>query len=146
MRKYLFSAGFALLVAATSVSMTVMTPPAFASEIKYVVNDIPITSGDIEHRAAFLKLQHKKGDAAPGNDRADAARWPRPSGSASASATRRSTPPIAFASNNKMPLSQLDGVMEKSGVTRTHFKEFIRAQMAWTRLSSARSVPAKAAA
>src|SRR3954453_21684707 len=63
MRKYLFSAGFALLLAAASASLTVMTPPAFASEIKYVVNDIPITTGDIAHRAAFLKLQRKKGDA-----------------------------------------------------------------------------------
>ncbi|TIX79467.1 MAG: peptidylprolyl isomerase, partial [Mesorhizobium sp.] len=34
MRKYLFSAGFALLVAATSASITVITPPAFASQIK----------------------------------------------------------------------------------------------------------------
>ena len=62
MRKYLFSAGFALLVAATSVSITVITPPAFASEIKFVVNSIPITTGDIQRRAAFLKLQRKKGN------------------------------------------------------------------------------------
>ncbi|TIY07205.1 MAG: peptidylprolyl isomerase, partial [Mesorhizobium sp.] len=52
MRKYLFSAGFALLVA-TSASITVITPPAFASQIKYVVNNVPITTGDIQHRAAF---------------------------------------------------------------------------------------------
>ncbi|TIP15659.1 MAG: peptidylprolyl isomerase, partial [Mesorhizobium sp.] len=57
MRKYLFSAGFALLLAATSVSIAAMTPPAFASQIKYVVNNIPITTGDIAHRAAFFKLQ-----------------------------------------------------------------------------------------
>ncbi|RUU28035.1 peptidylprolyl isomerase, partial [Mesorhizobium sp. M6A.T.Ca.TU.002.02.2.1] len=44
MRKYLFSAGFALLVAATSASITMMTPPAFASQIKYVVNNVPITT------------------------------------------------------------------------------------------------------
>ncbi|TIU85485.1 MAG: peptidylprolyl isomerase, partial [Mesorhizobium sp.] len=59
MRKYLFSAGFALLLAATSVSIAAMTPPAFASQIKYVVNNIPITTGDIAHRAAFFKLQRK---------------------------------------------------------------------------------------
>src|SRR4051794_16574440 len=63
MRKYLFSAGFALLVVATSVSITATMPPAFASEIKYVVNNVPITTGDVAHRAAFLRLQHKKGDA-----------------------------------------------------------------------------------
>jgi len=47
MRKYLFSAGFALLVAAASVSVTAAVQPAFAAEIKSVVNGIPITTGDI---------------------------------------------------------------------------------------------------
>ncbi|MER9327071.1 peptidylprolyl isomerase [Mesorhizobium sp. M0152] len=138
MRKYLFSAGFALLVAATSVSMTVMTPPAFASEIKYVVNDIPVTTGDIAHRAAFLKLQRKKGDA--GQEMidqtlrmAEARRLGiRISDAQVETAYQR------FASNNKMQLGQLDGVMEKSGVGKDHFKEFIRAQMAWNQALSAR--------
>ncbi|UVK44638.1 peptidylprolyl isomerase [Mesorhizobium sp. AR07] len=138
MRKYLFSAGFALLIAATSVSMTVMTPPAFASEIKYVVNDIPVTTGDIAHRAAFLKLQRKKGDAAQEMidqtlRMAEAKRLGiRVSDAQVEAAYQR------FASSNKMQLSQLDGVMEKSGVSKGHFKEFIRAQMAWNQALSAR--------
>ncbi|WP_168992011.1 MULTISPECIES: peptidylprolyl isomerase [Mesorhizobium] len=138
MRKYLFSAGFALLVAATSVSITVMTPPAFASEIKYVVNDIPVTTGDIAHRAAFLKLQRKKGDA--GQEMidqtlrmAEAKRLGIRISDAQVEAAYQ-----RFASSNKMQLSQLDGVMEKSGVTKGHFKEFIRAQMAWNQALSAR--------
>jgi peptidyl-prolyl cis-trans isomerase SurA len=138
MRKYLFSAGFALLVAATSVSITVMTPPAFASEIKYVVNDIPVTTGDIAHRAAFLKLQRKKGDA--GQEMidqtlrmAEAKRLGIRISDAQVEAAYQ-----RFASSNKMQLSQLDGVMEKSGVTKSHFKEFIRAQMAWNQALSAR--------
>lgn len=138
MRKYLFSAGFALLLAATSVSMTVMTPPAFASEIKYVVNNIPVTSGDIAHRAAFLRLQHKKGDAA--NEMieqtlrmAEAKRLGIKIGDAQVDAAYQ-----RFATTNKMQISQLDGVMEKSGVTKEHFKEFIRAQMAWNQALSAR--------
>jgi peptidyl-prolyl cis-trans isomerase SurA len=138
MRKYLFSAGFALLVAATSVSMTVMTPPAFASEIKYVVNDIPITSGDIAHRAAFLKLQRKKGDA--GQEMIDQTLR---TAEAKRLGIRISDAQVEaayqrFASGNKMQLSQLDGVMEKSGVGKDHFKEFIRAQMAWNQALSAR--------
>ncbi|OBQ60030.1 peptidylprolyl isomerase [Mesorhizobium erdmanii] len=138
MRKYLFSAGFALLVAATSVSMAVMTPPAFASAIKYVVNDIPITSGDIAHRAAFLKLQRKKGDAAQEMiDQtlrlAEAKRLGIRISDAQVEAAYQ-----RFASGNKMQLSQLDGVMEKSGVGKDHFKEFIRAQMAWNQALSAR--------
>jgi peptidyl-prolyl cis-trans isomerase SurA len=138
MRKYLFSAGFALLVAATSVSITVMTPPAFASEIKYIVNDIPLTSGDIAHRAAFLRLQHKKGDAA--NDMieqtlrmAEVKRLGIRISDAQVDAAYQ-----RFATTNKMQISQLDGIMEKSGVTKEHFKEFIRAQMAWNQALSAR--------
>ncbi|WP_181165968.1 MULTISPECIES: peptidylprolyl isomerase [unclassified Mesorhizobium] len=138
MRKYLFSAGFALLVAATSVSMTVMTPPAFASEIKYVVNDIAITTGDIAHRAAFLKLQRKKGDAAQEMidqtlRMAEARRLGIRISDAQVEAAYQ-----RFATNNKMQLVQLNGVMEKSGVGKDHFKEFIRAQMAWNQALSAR--------
>ena len=138
MRKYLFSAGFALLVAATSVSITVMTPPAFASEIKYVVNNIPVTTGDIAHRAAFLKLQRKKGDAAQEMidqtlRTAEARRLGIRISDAQVEAAYQ-----RFASSNKMQLSQLDNVMEKSGVSKDHFKEFIRAQMAWNQALSAR--------
>jgi peptidyl-prolyl cis-trans isomerase SurA len=138
MRKYLFSAGFALLIAATSISVTMMAPPAFASEIKYVVNNIPITSGDIAHRAAFLKLQRKKGDA--GQEMidqtlrvAEARRLGIRITDAQVEAAYQ-----RFASNNKMQLKQLDGVMTQSGVTKEHFKEFIRAQMAWNQALSAR--------
>ena len=138
MRKYLFSAGFALLVAATSLSIAVMTPPAFASEIKYVVNDIPVTTGDIAHRAAFLKLQRKKGDAAQEMidqtlRMAEAKRLGIRISDAQVEAAYQ-----RFASSNKMQLSQLDGVMAKSGVSKEHFKEFIRAQMAWNQALSAR--------
>ncbi|RWC92407.1 MAG: peptidylprolyl isomerase [Mesorhizobium sp.] len=138
MRKYLFSAGFALLVAATSVSITAMTPPAFASTIKYVVNNVPITTGDIAHRAAFLKLQRKKGNA--GQEMidqtlrmAEARRLGIRITDAQVDAAYQ-----RFATNNKMQLKQLDGIMAQSGVTKEHFKDFIRAQMAWNQALGAR--------
>lgn len=138
MRKYLFSAGFALLLAATAVSFTAMTPPAFAATIKYVVNDVPITSTDIQHRNAFFRLQRRKGDA--GSEMidqtlrlAEAARLGiRISDAEVNQAYAR------FASSNKMQLKQLDGIMAQSGVTKEHFKEFIRAQMAWNKAVAAR--------
>jgi peptidyl-prolyl cis-trans isomerase SurA len=138
MRKYLFSAGFALLVAATSVSITMMTPPAFASEIKYVVNDVPITTGDIAHRAAFLRLQHKKGDAA--KEMVDQTLRVTEARRLGIRVTDAQVEVAyqRFASNNKMQLKQLDGVMAKSGVSKEHFKEFIRAQMAWNQALTAR--------
>ncbi|ESX75516.1 MULTISPECIES: peptidylprolyl isomerase [unclassified Mesorhizobium] len=135
MRKYLFSAGFALLVA---VSITAVTRPVFASEIKYVVNNIPITTGDIQHRAAFLRLQHKKGDA--GQEMidqtlrmAEARRLGIRISDAQVDAAYQ-----RFATSNKMPLKQLDGAMAQSGVSKEHFKEFIRAQMAWNQALTAR--------
>ncbi|TIX18917.1 MAG: peptidylprolyl isomerase, partial [Mesorhizobium sp.] len=138
MRKFLFSAGFALLVAATSVSIMAMTPPAFASTIKYVVNNIPITTGDIAHRAAFLKLQHKKGDA--GQEMidqtlrlAEAKRLGIRITDAQVDAAYQ-----RFATTNKMQLKQLDGIMAQSGVTKEHFKDFIRTQMAWNQALAAR--------
>ncbi len=138
MRKYFFSASLALLVAATSVSLTVTTPPAFASTIKYIVNDVPVTTGDIQHRAAFLRLQHRKGDAAQEMidqtlKLAEARRLGiRISDAQVEEAYQR------FASSNKMQLKQLDGIMAQSGVTKEHFKEFIRAQLAWNQALGAR--------
>ncbi|MER8527555.1 MULTISPECIES: peptidylprolyl isomerase [unclassified Mesorhizobium] len=136
MRKYLFSAGFALLVA---FSTTAVTRPVFATEIKYVVNNIPITTGDIQHRAAFLRLQHRKGDA--GQEMidqtlrlAEARRLGIRISDAQVDAAYQ-----RFATSNKMPLKQLDGAMAQSGVTKEHFKDFIRAQMAWNQALTARS-------
>ncbi|RWM19350.1 MAG: peptidylprolyl isomerase [Mesorhizobium sp.] len=138
MRKYLFSAGFALLVAATSASITMMTPPAFASQIKYVVNNVPITTGDIQHRAAFLRLQRKKGNAAEEMIEqtlrvAEARRLGIRISDAQVDAAYQ-----RFATTNKMQLKQLDGVMAQSGVGKEHFKEFIRSQMAWNQALTAR--------
>lgn len=138
MRKYLFSAGFAFLVMATAITFATMTPPAFASSIKYVVNDVPITSTDIQHRAAFLRLQRKKGDASEEMIEqtlrlAEARRLGINISDAQVNAAY-----ARFASSNKMQLKQLDGVMAQSGVTKQHFKEFIRTQMAWNQALSAR--------
>lgn len=131
MRKQLFSASLALLVATASVSLATMSQPAFASEIKYVVNNVAITTGDIQHRAAFLRLQKRKGNASDEMIEqtlrlAEARRL-----GIRISDQQVNDAYARFASNNKMQLAQLDGIMDKSGVTKQHFKEFIRAQMAW---------------
>lgn len=137
-RKYLRSASLALFMAATPAFLTVTTPPAFASTIKYIVNNVPITTGDIKHRSAFLRLQHRKGDAAQEMiDQtlrlAEARRIGiRISDKQVEEAYQR------FASSNKMQLKQLDGVMAQSGVTKEHFKEYIRAQLAWNQALGAR--------
>jgi peptidyl-prolyl cis-trans isomerase SurA len=139
MRKHLFSAGIALLIAAASVpSAAFLAPPAYASTIKYIVNDTPITTGDIQHRAAFLRLQHKKGDAGEAMIEqalklAEARRLGiRVTDSQVEDAFER------FAKNNKMQTAQLIQVMTRSGVTVEHFKEYIRTSMAWNAALGAR--------
>jgi peptidyl-prolyl cis-trans isomerase SurA len=138
MRKYLFSASFALLVAATSVTMVAPTPAAMADTIKYIVNDIPITTTDIKHRSAFLRLQRRKGNASD-----EMIEQALKLAEAKRLGIRISDKQVddaytRFATNNKMKLAQLDGVMAQSGVTKEHFKEYIRAQMAWNQAVGAR--------
>ena len=140
--KCLVAASFALLVAAAPLTATMLTTPAQASEIKYIVNDIPVTSYDIQRRAAFLKLQHKKGNlnSLAGEEMVTQA--------LRAGEIRRLNIKISddavsdayarFASSNKLSLKQLDGVLAQAGVTKAHFKDFIRSQMGWSKALQAR--------
>jgi peptidyl-prolyl cis-trans isomerase SurA len=41
-----------------------------------------------------------------------------------------------FAQSNKLPVAQMDKVLNDSGVTKAHFREFIRAQMGWSQVMS----------
>src|SRR5690349_6532570 len=53
---------FSMRKGLTLAGLALMTAPAAASEIKVVVNKNPITSYDIQRRAAFMKLQRRKGN------------------------------------------------------------------------------------
>lgn len=142
LKKWLFSAGFAIaMAAAVPASLSLMTP-ANASEIKYVVNGVPVTSYDIQRRAAFMKLQRRSGNlnqlaADEMVDQALRAAEMKRLG------IRISDQTVAesyarFASSNKMTTKQLDGIMQQSGVTSAHFKEYIRTQMGWNQVVGAR--------
>ena len=110
----------------------------------------PITTYDIQRRAAFLKLQRRKGnlnaladddmiDQALQHVRGAAARHPHHRRAVDARLQR-------FAKSNKMTVKQIDGIMNQAGVTKAHFKEFIRAQMALEPGCSARATAAGSAA
>ncbi|MCX8569466.1 MULTISPECIES: peptidylprolyl isomerase [Hyphomicrobiales] len=138
MRKYFLSAGFALLVAATSVSTTVYAPPAFASEIKYIVNDVPVTSYDIQRRAAFLKLQKRKGNA--GEEMIDQTlRQAEMKRLGIRISDKQVDDAYArFAGSNKLKPEQMNQILAQAGVTAAHFKEYIRTQIGWNQALSAR--------
>lgn len=142
MRKWLISASLALLVSVPTVP-AVFSIPASASEIRYIINDVPVTSYDIQRRAAFLRLQRRSGDL---NSLAAEQMIEQTLRTAEIKRLNiRITDQAVddayarFAKSNKMTTPQLDGIMAQSGVTKTHFKDFIRTQMGWSQALSARN-------
>ncbi|RCS23523.1 peptidylprolyl isomerase [Phyllobacterium salinisoli] len=119
-----------------------MLHPAAADEIKVLVDSNPITSYDIQRRAAFLKLQRKKGNLT------QMAREELTDDMLKRMEMKRRNVTISdkeidqafagFASRNKLTTTQLSEVLNKAGVTPEHFKTFIMVQMGWNRVLSSR--------
>jgi len=134
--------GFAAAMACL-LPLAVPHAAAQASEIRYIVNKEAITSYDIQRRAAFLRLQNKRGnlqqmaaeemiDQTVRN--AEARRLNiRISDDQVAAAYER------FARSNNMSPTQMDQVLNQAGVTKAHFREFIRAQMSWGQILQRRN-------
>lgn len=138
-RQKLIASGVGAWIAAAAlaaVPLTMATQPLGASEIKYIVNDVPITSYDIQRRAAFIKLQHGKGSAS--DQMIDQALHMGEARRLNVRITDQQVDDayLRFAKGNKMPTKQLDTILDKSGVTKQHFKDFIRAQIAWNQAIS----------
>ncbi len=140
-RKRLVASGIALLLAMTAAPVAFGIDVAHASEIKYVVNNVPITSYDIQRRAAFFKLQRRAGGAKEASqDMIDQA--------IRASEIKRYGIQISdqqvddayarFAAQNKMQPAQMDQILAQTGVTKQHFKDFMRSQMGWSQVLQAR--------
>jgi len=138
--KSILSAGLALLLATALPVLDVA--PAHASEIKYVVNDTAITSYDIQRRAAFLKLQNRKGNLnkMAGEELVEQTLRQnevrrlgiKVSDQAVEDAFKK------FSASNKLSTKQMAGILNQAGVTEQHFKDFIRSQMGWNQALSAR--------
>ncbi|NRP85058.1 periplasmic chaperone for outer membrane proteins SurA [Rhizobium lusitanum] len=139
MRALLFGAA-ALVMASFAVPSSDV---AFAaSEVKVVVNNQVITSGDIAKRVNFLKLQRQKGDLAKMAKeqlidetlkRAEIARLRM-----SVSTTEVDAAFGRFAASNKMSPQQLSQILDKMGVGVDHFKSYIAISMSWPRVVNAR--------
>lgn len=141
-RKYLLSTSFALLLAAAATPMAIHVAPAQASEIRYVVNGVPVTSYDIQRRAAFMKLQHRKGslNKLAADEMIEQTLRVAEMKRLGINISNKQVDEAfkRFASSNKMSTQQLTGVLSQAGVTAEHFKEFIRAQMGWNQALSSR--------
>jgi len=115
---------------------------ASAAGVAIIVNGTPIMNSDIAKRIAFLKLQHTAGDLPKIARQQLTDEMLRRQ-----EITRRGiTVPedevekayAGFAASNHISIDQLNQVMNQSGVTPAHFKAYIRDQMSWGRLVSAR--------
>src|SRR5690606_14468500 len=115
--------------------------PARANEIKVVVNNVPITSYDIDRRVAFLRLQRKSG----GREQATKDMIEQTLRLQEMKRLNISVPDsevdnayAGFASSNRISTSQLDAALAQGGVTSRHFKQYIRMQIGWSRALQAR--------
>ncbi|MCP1197979.1 SurA N-terminal domain-containing protein [Notoacmeibacter sp. MSK16QG-6] len=119
-----------------------VTHSAAASEIKIVVNKVPITSYDLARRAAFLKLQRKKGNLrklAEDEMIEDALKRSAVDGTRIQIADAEVDAYFErFAKSNKLTSAQLTQILGQAGVTARHYKDFIRTQMAWAKYVRAR--------
>jgi len=132
-----------LLVAALALPFSLASAPAAraASEIKIIVNNQAITSVDIARRVAFLRLQRTGGnlgskareqltEEALKTQEAVRIRALASDAQVDASFER-------FAASNKLSTKQLTQILNQSGVTPQHFKNYIRVQMSWGRVVQA---------
>lgn len=135
MRKCLAATGLAFALA-WPAGIALTANDAAASEIKVIVNNIPVTSYDIQRRAAFLKLQRRSGNLNAEAEQQMIDQTLRLSEAQRLGIKVTDEQVDAaysnFAKGNKMTVKQLDGIMGQTGVTKAHFKEFIRAQMSWS--------------
>ena len=112
------------------------------SEVKILVNNEVITSGDIAKRINFMHLQHQTGDVNKMaqeqliNELLKRQEIQRVRMSVSTEDVDASF--ARFAASNKMTLAQLNDVLTKTGVTPAHFKSYVAVQMSWPRVLNAR--------
>ena len=114
-----------------------------STQIPAVVNGEPVTKLMVDRRAAFLKLRR-----APSASRQAALDELIDAALKLQEGKRRgvNVPPdrindayASFAKNNKLTLSQLNTIMNQSGVTPAGFKDYIRAQITWNSLVAQRN-------
>jgi peptidyl-prolyl cis-trans isomerase SurA len=119
-----------------------MSGPAHANEIRVVVNTAPITSFDIQRRQAFLRLQQQGASAERAtNEMIDQVLRLQEMQRLNVriSDNEVNDAYANFARSNNLTIAQLNDILAQSGVTREHFRQFIRTQMGWSQLLQARA-------
>jgi peptidyl-prolyl cis-trans isomerase SurA len=128
-------------LAASTLAMPTIAGAQTASSVAAVVNKTPITTADVAHRLAFLRLQHRKADNKTARDQLVEETLKRQEISRvkmSVSTEDVDKSFARFATSNKMTVPQLTEILGKAGVGADHFKAYIAVQMSWPRLINAR--------
>ena len=120
--------------AAATLPATTVSVQA-ASEIKAVVNGMPITSYQIRQRAAFLKLRRVGGNATQKatDELIDEALKKQEIGRRGIAIPDEAVDEAfgRFAAENKLTREQLGQVLSRAGFSSDGFKDYIRVQMGW---------------
>src|SRR5690606_23255147 len=133
-------------VCLSALGISASFSPAFAAsggtEVKVIVSGNAITTGDIQRRAAFLKLQRRGGNlnqiAREELTEEMLKRVEMKTRGINISDQEVEQAYSGFASRNNMSVAQLNQLMNQAGITPQHFKNYIMVQMGWGRLISAR--------
>lgn len=135
-------AGPALLALSVMLAPAVLPSPASAAEIRAVVNGTPITNADVQRRAAFIRLQQRRGNAQQiaTDEMIEQALRTQEIRRLRITITDKQVDDAYanFVQMNRMTTRQMDQVLAESGVTKAHFREFIRTQMGWSQALSTR--------
>lgn len=131
----------ALLACALALPLATTESHAQASKIEYTINKAPLTSYDIDRRQAFFRLQQRKGGrAAAAEEMVNQTLRMQEAARLNIQIPDKQVDEAYanFAKSNKLTAKQLDQILSQTGVTRQHFREFIRAQMSWGQAMQAR--------
>lgn len=127
-----------LVAPAIALSLTLAAAPfgtaafAQATSVQRVVNKEPVTTFDIQRRAAFLKLQRRSGSEAE-QDLIDQVLRSQEMARLKINVPEKQVEESfgRFAASNKLQPAQMDQILEQAGVGKKHFREFMRVQIGW---------------
>lgn len=142
------NSALALVLAATLGATGLSVEAAFApsasaqTAVAVIVDGNAITNYDIQRRAAFLKLQRRNGNlnALAKEELIEEMlkRVEMKRRNIDVSDNEVNNAFAGFAERNHMTVAQMTQMLAQAGVTADHFKTYIRVQMGWGRLVSAR--------
>jgi peptidyl-prolyl cis-trans isomerase SurA len=134
------AAPFLAVVLLSGIAPLAAPVPAQASEVRYIVNKQAITSYDIERRAAFMRLQRRNPSEA-GEDMVNQALRSQELARLKINVTDKQLDDSykRFTDSNKLTTAQMDQILNQSGVTKSHFREYMRVQIGWGQALGMRS-------